>query len=258
MAFAFKHPAGFIMFMIVSLLATIFQFLAQAGYTLPVRRAPVLDRIDDAIGRATEMGGEVMAVTGSRTLHSARGLHAVLAFDVTRYVVERCIKLDTPALIFCCSGDHVPVAEDLARTAAITVGKPEAYQGPGTMVEYVEGSYPSRLAQRALIWSGAFKALIDFGGSHAWASPSVGMECRAADTTSIGGTSDIHSSGLYVACFDYAAIGDECWALSAYLSRDKRQLGTLIGLDMAKMIIIGMVVWGVIALAMGYPQPFSA
>jgi hypothetical protein len=258
MAVTFWSPAGFTFFLAVTGLCLFFQVASSMGFRLPVRRAPILDRIDDAVGRATEMGGEVVGCTGTRQLHSARGLHAVLAFDVCRYMAERCMKLDTPMTVYCGSGDHVPVAEDLMRTTAIAVGKPEAYAGPGTMVEYAEGFYASDEFLRSMLWSGQYKAMVDMGGSGAWASPATGMEARAADCTSIGGTSDIHSSGLYVACFDYAAIGDECWALSAYLTRDPRQLGTLMGLDFAKLIIVAVIVWGVASISLGAGAPFAA
>jgi hypothetical protein len=57
-----------------------------------------------------------------------------------------------------------------------------------------------------------------------------------------------------MACCDYCLIGEEIFAVSAYLSRDKVQLGAIFGQDIVKAIVMGLMVVGVVLTTLGIPH----
>jgi hypothetical protein len=84
------------------------------------------------------------------------------------------------------------------------------------------------------------------------------MAANLAGVISLGGTANVHQIHNFVACFDYAVIGDEVYALSAYLTRDPREIGNIMGLDYAKLIIVLMLIVGALyAVATGGQPLFT-
>jgi hypothetical protein len=55
---------------------------------------------------------------------------------------------------------------------------------------------------------------------------------------------------FFIAACDYTIIGDEYYAASAYLSREPTLLGSLVGQDYSKAIILALIVIGVISMTM--------
>ena len=236
--------------LMVALLAVFLQMLSMRGIiTAPIRRIEALDRIDDMIGRATEMGGTVLIGTGSARLTSSDALETMMGFAATRYIVEQTARLGTKVLVTTGSPDHNPIVEDTVSQAARIAGNPDYYR-VGEQVRLIGGDFYSYItATLQLIDPQSpenVKALLGFGGSGGYAAsgPTVGMAANIAGVMSMGGTANIHQIHNYVACFDYAIIGDEIYALSAYLTKDKRQIGTIMGLDVAKMVLIALLFIG--------------
>jgi len=53
----------------------------------------------------------------------------------------------------------------------------------------------------------------------------------------IGGTANTHQLPFFVAACDYALIGEEIYAASAYLSKEPVLYGTVVGQDWLKMLV---------------------
>jgi hypothetical protein len=57
---------------------------------------------------------------------------------------------------------------------------------------------------------------------------------------------------FFLAACDYTIIGDEYYAASAYLSREPTLLGSLVGQDYGKILMIGLVQSRCIRIHLGY------
>jgi hypothetical protein len=240
------------------------QYAARAGFTAPIRRIEALDTIDDMIGRATEMGGTVLLGSGASKLYQSGASETMMAFAVMRYVAERTAKLGTRIICTCGSPDHIAVIEDTIQQAAMVAGNPDYYQGGGEMVRMIGGDYWSYITATLMLIrpeSGeGVRAMIGFGasGGYSSAGPTVGMAANLSNVVTLGGTANVHQIHNFVACFDYAVIGDEVYALSAYLTHDPRDVGNVMGLDYAKLIIMAMLILGAIyAVATGGQPLFT-
>ncbi len=254
---------AFLLWLLVALLSVLVQLLTTRGIlSLPIRRIEALDRIDDMIGRATEMGGTVMVGTGSARLTSSDALESMMGFAAVRYVAEQTARLGTKLLVTTGSPDHNPIVEDTVSQAARVAGNPDYYR-VGEQVRLIGGDFYSYITATLQLLDPQspenVRALLGFGGSGGYSAsgPTVGMAANLAGVMSMGGTANVHQIHNYVACFDYAIIGDEIYALSAYLTKDKRQVGTIMGLDIAKMILIVLEVGGAAFVAIAGRKLFT-
>jgi hypothetical protein len=68
----------------------------------------------------------------------------------------------------------------------------------------------------------------------------------------VAGTANIHQLPFFVAACDYALIGEELYAASAYLSNEPMLVGTLKASDIAKIFIIAIVLAGVLTQTVGW------
>jgi hypothetical protein len=62
----------------------------------------------------------------------------------------------------------------------------------------------------------------------------------------IGGTANTHQLPFFVAACDYALIGEEIYAASAYLSKEPVMYGTVVGQDWLKILVWFFILAGVI------------
>ena len=69
----------------------------------------------------------------------------------------------------------------------------------------------------------------------------------------LGGTDTTHNIPFMVAANNYSMIGEEMYAMSAYLSDDPTLASTLAGQDIGKYIIVLITIIGVILSAIGIP-----
>ena len=76
----------------------------------------------------------------------------------------------------------------------------------------------------------------------------VGSEVGALQIT---GTAQLSQVPFFVASSDYTLIGEELFAAAAYLSGDRMQLGSIVGQDMAKVIVAVLIIAGVVTRSFG-------
>ncbi len=67
----------------------------------------------------------------------------------------------------------------------------------------------------------------------------------------LGGTDTTHNIPFLVAICDYSIIGEELYALGAYVSQDPTQSSSLAGQDIGKYIAVVLVILGAILATIG-------
>jgi hypothetical protein len=68
----------------------------------------------------------------------------------------------------------------------------------------------------------------------------------------IAGTAEITQLPFFIAACDYTIIGEELYAVSAYLSREPSLLATLKSTDAVKLIIIALMLVGALGATAGW------
>jgi len=209
---------------------------AKAGKKLFIRKIAGLEAVDEAVGRATEMGKEILFIPGIQDMNNMQTIAGLTILGrVAKMAAEYETKLDVPV-----SRSLVMVAaREIVKEAYLNAGRPDFYNDD--MVYYltddqfgyaagVDG-HMMRRKPATIFYQGAFFAesliLAETGNS-------IGA-------IQIAGTAMPAQLPFFVAACDYTLIGEELFAASAYLSKEAKLLGSLKGQDVGgKLVFFSM------------------
>ena len=217
-----------------------FVMMARKGTPLKVRKIAGLAAIDEAVGRATEMGRPIIFVPGIQDMNE---LQTIAGLSVLAHVAKTAAEYDARIEVPTSYGLVMTAAREIVQAAYLAAGRPEAYN-PDTIsyitseqfgyVAYLQGRI-MREKPAACFYMGSFFAesliLAETGNS-------VGA-------IQIAGTARPEQLPFFVAACDYTLIGEEFFAASAYLSGEPDQLGSLKGQDVGKIIVAAGIAAGV-------------
>lgn len=244
----------------VLVLAIIFAFAilwyitrAQRGEKLYLRPLPGMSAIDEAVGRATEMGRPVLFIPGTGDLDE---IQTIAGLSVLGRVARVTARYGTPL--------RVPVLYPLPLAAARETVR-EAYldenaadQITPETVQYVAGESFSYSARVGGIMYRERPAAAVYMGSFRAESLLIAEVGNAAGAIQISGTAEPEQLPFFIAACDYTLIGEELYAASSYLSGEPRMLGSLKGQDLIKVLIALVVVAGVVTVSLGWGDDFWA
>lgn len=215
----------------------------RKGKFLPrIRHISGLDAIEEAIGRATEMGRPVHFSPGIAGVTDLSAPQTMAAMEILAYTTELVAKYNTEMVVSIRTPDLFPIAQEVTRQRFLAAGKPEMFKE--TTVQFFSSDqfaysascmgFISRHKVAANIMMGAF-----------WAESLLIAESAAqAGAIQVAGTANLHQIPFFVAACDYTLIGEELFAGGAYLSQDKLKLGSIAGQDYIKIICLALLLLG--------------
>lgn len=238
---------------VVLAFALVFSFLvvlmvqrAKAGQKLYVRPIAGINAVDEAIGRATEMGKPILFVPG---IGEAYEVATIAAFTVLGRVAKRTAEYGSRLLVPNTYATVMIIAQEVVKAACIDAGRPHAYNDKD--VFYVTSEqFPFTAAVNGLMLRERTATNFYLGKFYA-ESLILAETGFQAGSIQIAGTDELTQIPFFVAACDYTLMGEELYAASAYLSNDPLQLGTLKAQDIAKGIIGGILVAGILAFTFG-------
>jgi len=229
------------------LLVLYYMFLAQTGRKPFVRRLAGIDAIEEAIGRATEMGRPVLYVPGIQDIDD---IQTVAGLVILESVARMTARYGTPIRVPVAYPIPFTIAQEVVRSAYLQGGVPDAYD-PNS-VSFVS---PEQFAYVAAV-TGIM--LRDRPAAHVFMGSFYGESLMLAETgfetgaIQIAGTANVPQLPFFVVACDYTLIGEELFAASAYLSGDARLIGGLKGADVLKVAIVAVVIVGCVLETLGH------
>ncbi len=228
------------------LLVLYFMSAAQSGRKPFVRRLAGIDAIEEAIGRATEMGRPVLYVPGIQDIDD---IQTVAGLVILESVARLTAKYETPIRVPVAYPIPFTIAQEMVKSGYLNAGRPEAYDPDSvTFVSPEQFAYVAKITgimlrdrPAAHIFMGAF-----FAESLLLAE--TGFTTGAIQ---VAGTANVHQLAFFVVACDYTLIGEELYAASAYLSGEPRLVGGLKGADVLKLLIIVTILVGCVLETMG-------
>ncbi len=219
----------------------LFIMLARRGRDFYIRPIAGLSEIDNAIGRATEMGRPMLFVPG---LSSIDDVATLAGLSILGHVSRKAAEYDSRILVPVCDYIVLPVAQEIVKEAYFEAGRPDAYNRGDVFFiaerqfAYVAGVNGIMLRERTAtnFFMGMFFA-------EALIMTETG---NAAGCVQIAGTDAVTQIPFFITTCDYTLIGEELYAASAYLSKEPLTLGTLKAQDAAKFLIILFTIVGTI------------
>lgn len=219
---------------------------ARSGKEIFVRRIPGLEAVDEAIGRATEMGRSILYVLG---LGSIGRVATIASMTILGQVARRTADYETPLRVPCNDPIVLNVVREMVKTSYLDEGRPDAYNEEN--IFYLTGSQFAYAAGVDGMMVREKPAAIFLQGSFAAESLILAETGNSIGAIQIAGTDSEHQLPFFIAACDYTLIGEELYAATAYLSKDPMFLGSLKGQDWGKVLIFGMIVLGVILESLG-------
>ncbi len=224
---------------------------ARQGKDLFVRKIPGLDAVEEAVGRATEMGKPVLFVPG---LQEIDDIETIAAISILGRVAKITATYDTPLMVPVRYPMVLAAGQEVVEQAFIEVGKSDMYNKD--IVRYVAGEQFAFTATvngmmmrdrpAANIYMGAFFA----------ESLLLAETGNAAGSIQIAGTARPEQLPFFIAACDYTLMGEELYAASAYLSHEPLMLGGLKGQDLMKVVIIVVIIMGMLLMTFGVGESF--
>ena len=232
-----------VLFLII-LLASI--AAAKSGKKIFIRRIAGLNAVDEAIGRATEIGKKVLYVPGSQSMDEIQTIASIAILGhVARATARYGTDLDVP------NKDPLTFASarEAVRGAYLAEGRPDLYREE--MVNYVtydQFAFTAAVSARMIRERPAAIFLIGYFFAESLILAETGQSTGAIQ---IAGQADPTQLPFFIATCDYTLIGEELYAASAYLSREPVLLGSMRAQDIAKAIVILLGITGIIAASLG-------
>jgi hypothetical protein len=241
------HRVNMLVFL-VFFFAVIIIFIqrAKAGKSLFIRRIAGLDAIEEAVGRATEMGKPVLYISG---IEDVDNIQTVASMIILGNVAKMVAGYDTPLYVPICMPFVVPIAEERVKEGYAAAGKPDAYNRDN--VRYISSEqFAYAAGVNGIMMREKPAANLLFGSFYA-ESLLMAETGLATGAIQVAGTANIHQLPFFVVACDYTIIGEELFATSAYLSKEPKLLGSLKGSDLAKAIIMVILALGAILDTLG-------
>jgi len=215
---------------------------ARKGAELYVRPLAGIEAVDDAIGRATEMGRPILYVLG---LGSAADVATIASFTILGRVAKRVAEYQTELLVPTYDPIVMSVAQEVVKSAYFDAGRADAYKGD--IVHFVTQSQFAYVAAVNGIMLRELPATNIYMGKFFAESLLLAETGALAGSIQISGTDEIAQIPFFIVACDYTLIGEELYAASAYLGREPVLLGSLKAQDYAKAAVIVLGTIGIIA-----------
>ena len=249
--FRFDRINAVILVVVFSAAVLLYTKWAKEGKPLFLRKIPGLDAVEEAVGRATEMGRPVLFVPGIAELDE---IETIAGVSILGRVAKIVAQYDTPLTVPVRYPLVLAASQEVVEQAYIEAGRKDNYDKD--TVKYVAGEqfaftanvngYMMRERPATNIYMGAFFA----------ESLLLAETGNAAGSIQIAGTARPEQLPFFIAACDYTLMGEELYAASAYLSHEPIMTGGLKGQDFVKMIIAICILAGVALAIFGYGNWF--
>ena len=213
---------------------------ARSGEEVFIRRIPGLEAVEEAIGRATEMGRSILYVLG---LGGVDNVATIASMTILGQVARRTADYETSLRVPCNDPIVLNVVREMVKTSYLDEGRPDAYNEDDIFFltqdqfAYAAGVDGMMIREKpaAVFLQGTFFA----------ESLLMAETGNSIGAIQIAGTDSEHQLPFFIAACDYTLIGEELYAASAYLSREPMLLGSLKGQDWGKILIFAAIILGV-------------
>ncbi|MBS7635470.1 hypothetical protein KEJ34_08345 [Candidatus Bathyarchaeota archaeon] len=243
----FKEGRIATFFALVIVVGAILYFInrAKIGKISKIRKIPGLIAIEEAVGRATEMGGSVLFIPGIGGLTTVEGPETLAGISVLNYTAKLCARLGTKIVAAIRMPEVIPLAEEAISTAFRMEGKFEEYRPD--MVRYLSSDqWGIATGAMGIMQRERVKAniMLGFFAGEALALAEAGA---VAGAIQIAGTAtNTTQLPWFASICDYCLFGEEVYVAGAVLSEDPIQLGSIAGQDVGKFMAICLITIGIL------------
>jgi hypothetical protein len=216
-------------------------YAGSRGKELSIRRIAGLEAVDEAVGRATEMGRPILFIPGIQDMDNVQTVAGMTILgEIAKMTAQYETKLEVPVS----RSIVMSTGRETVRQAYLEAGRPDLYNDD--MVHYITDEQFGYVAAVDGIMVRERPAACFYLGAFFAESLILAETGSYIGAIQVAGTAMPTQIPFFVAACDYTLIGEELFAASAYLSKDKKMLGSIKGQDAGKAIAMVFIVVGVV------------
>jgi hypothetical protein len=220
---------------------------ARSGKPLYIRKIAGLSAVDEAVGRATEMGKKMFYIPG---IMSISEIQTIASLSILAYVAKRAAIYGATLEVPNTDPLTFTAARETVKQAYMEAGKPDQFkEDMVTYITYDQFAYAASVSGKMVRERPATNFLIGsfFAESLIFAETGQGV-----GAIQIAGTADVTQLPFFVTACDYTLMGEELYAASAYLSHEPVLLGSIKAQDVVKAILLAVIGVGIVTYAVGW------
>ena len=219
-----------------------FVWRGRKGKSLYIRPIDAMDQLEDAVGRAAEMGKPMLYAPG---LGSLTDPVTVASLNILSKVAEKGARLHTRTLVPNYGPLTWPVAEEVVRQAYVRAGKSQVYN-PDDVPYLTSRSFTYAAATAGMMQRE--KTATNFFIGHFYSESLILTENGAASgALQIGGTDAVEQLPFFITTCDKVMIGEEIFAASALVVDDPVSRSVVKASDWFKVAVLTLFALGMIA-----------
>ncbi|SVB34300.1 uncharacterized protein METZ01_LOCUS187154 [marine metagenome] len=222
---------------------TIYYYIdrASSGEEIYLRKIPGLQALEEAVGRATEMGKSVLFVPGIMDLDQ---VETVTGLNLLGHVAEYTAKYETSLNVPVSKSIVMEAGREICKESYLKSGRPDLYYDD--MVHYISDEQFAYAAGVNGIMEREKPAACFYLGKFYAESLILAETGNSIGAIQIAGTGSPSQIPFFVTACDYTLIGEEFFTASAYLSNKPELVGSIKGQDIVKLLVMTAMVLTVV------------
>ncbi|UCD06256.1 MAG: fibronectin type III domain-containing protein [candidate division WOR-3 bacterium] len=210
---------------------------ARRGKRLQIRKISGLDAVDEAVGRATEMGRPILYSMGIGLVDY---IATIASFNILGEIAKKTGQYETPLIVPTSNPVVYTVAREIVKESYSTIGRPDLFDTDKVyFVTDSQFAYAAAVDGVMLREKPAANFFIGYFKAESLIMAETGASTGAIQ---IAGTDQITQLPFFVTACDFTLIGEELYAASAYISKEPLLLGAIKGEDLGKIVILSVLV----------------
>jgi hypothetical protein len=223
--------------------------LAGRQERIYIRPIPAISAVEEAIGRATEMGKPILFVPGISTIDD---IATLAALNILSPVAEKAAQYDSRLIVPNSDPIVYTVTQEIVKESYLKAGRPDAYSDENVFF-IAAMQFPYAAAVNGIMVRDR-PATNFFLGTFYAESLLLAETGNMTGAIQIAGTDMPAQLPFFIVACDYTLIGEELYAAGAYISRDPAMLGSIKGQDWTKLLVAAAIVVGTLGTTLGWFQ----
>jgi len=219
--------------LLVSITLSYYIDRASSGEDIYLRKIPGLQALEEAVGRATEMGKSVLFVPGIMDLDQ---VETVTGLNLLGHVAEYTAKYETSLNVPVSRSIVMEAGREICKESYLKSGRPDLYYDD--MVHYISDEQFAYAAGVNGIMERERPAACFYLGKFYAESLILAETGNSIGAIQIAGTGSPSQIPFFVTACDYTLIGEEFFTASAYLSNKPELVGSIKGQDIVKLLVM--------------------
>jgi hypothetical protein len=235
-----RTRAPLAVFVVFSILVLYFIRRSRQGHELFIRRIAGITAMEEAVGRATELGKKVLYLPGGGTLED---IQTIASLAVMRHVATLSARYAVDLAVLNKDPLTFAAARETVQEAYMQAGRPDLFTDEiVSYVTYDQFAFTAAVTGYMVREKPGANFLIGVYHAESLLLAETGQTTGAIQ---IAGTAEVTQLPFFAVVCDYTLMGEELFAAGAYVSREPAMLGSIKGQDFTKAALIVYMIVGI-------------